>query len=106
MNLLFSPTDTKAVYTKSTSIARPSVSSAIPTVVVDVGLGSSGEYATITEYSCFVVGPITYQEIRIGSRSSEVTDSQMTDIEQSLTDAGLTYHLKNVEHPSTCEYNV
>jgi hypothetical protein len=105
MMLQYTPTDTKAVYTKTTSMGV-STASAIPTVVMDIGLNSDGSYATITEYSCFVAGPVTYQEIRVGSRTPVISEEAMAAIETTLTEAGLDYRLKYVTQSADCEYNV
>ena len=103
MTLLYTSTDLTAVYTKATTFAPEF---AIPYVVVDVSVEKDGQYSTITEYSCTTVGPITYQEIRIGSRSRNISDESMAAIETTLTDLGLRYHLTYVDHPPSCSYNV
>ena len=58
------------------------------------------------QYACFTVGPITYNEIRIGSRSPSMSDDELAEKEKVLADQGIEYReLKVVDHEG-CQYDI
>ena len=58
------------------------------------------------QYACFTVGPITYKEIRIGSRSPTMSEEMLAEKEKVLADQGIEYReLKVVDHTG-CEYDI
>mmetsp|Transcript_32613 Transcript_32613/g.54557 ORF Transcript_32613/g.54557 Transcript_32613/m.54557 type:complete len:169 (+) Transcript_32613:215-721(+) len=119
MNLLYTHTDVSAIYTKALSgpddtetldsfsqRLKVKVGFQIPTVVVDVMVNpEDGSYETLIEYACFQVGPITYEEIRLGSRTPTVTDATMKAMEMTLQDVGIEYRRLNyVDQKKSCKY--
>lgn len=88
-------------YMKKTPFAK------FPVVVVDVTLADSGgdEYSTITEYLCSEIGPVKYEEIRIGSRDPSISDEKLERILSVLEDQGIdTNGIKYVDQSEDCKY--
>mmetsp|Transcript_15367 Transcript_15367/g.28935 ORF Transcript_15367/g.28935 Transcript_15367/m.28935 type:complete len:203 (+) Transcript_15367:67-675(+) len=96
-----------AVYTKKIDKGDDGFGPPISSVVVDVTLSADGTtYESMTEYACFTVGSITYNEIRIGSRSPSMSDEELAEKEKVLADQGIQYReLKVVDH-NGCEYDI
>jgi lipocalin len=104
ISLFFEHTATSALYGKYLDKSFAS-STKMPTVVVDVTVNSDGSYETITEYTCFQAGPLTYEEIKIGARTPQVSDETMKELEQVVRDAGIKFDtLKYVDHTG-CSYD-
>ena len=58
-----------------------------------------GEYATLSEYLCYQIGPIEYVEIRISTRSASVTQEEMEEMEEVVRGVGIEYdNLTYVDH--------
>lgn len=111
-NLLYSSTSNAGVYTKA--LSRPARMSAIealrigkgiPTVVVDVTVNTDGSYETLTEYACYEMGPVTYEEIRLGARTPTVSSATLLSMENVLRDQGVDFkHLRTVDQSANCTY--
>lgn len=107
MNLYYAATDVLGFYNKHTGtseILKAQDDGDIPIVIMDALLNSDGSYRAVSEYACFQVGPIVYQEIRVGSRTPTLSSEDIAQLTKPLDDAGVKYTLKNVEHTSECEY--
>lgn len=75
-----------------------------PCAVVDATTARDGSYETISEYLCYTIGPITYREIRILSRSNTMGSAQLLKLENNLHNLGIPFKaLRNVDH-SNCTY--
>lgn len=76
----------------------------LPCAVVDATVARDGSYETISEYLCYTVGPITYREIRILSRSNTMGSAQLLKLENNLHSLGVPFKvLRQVDH-SNCTY--
>lgn len=80
-----------------------------PFVVVDVGVNetTSAEqsYDSLIEYSCSKIGPVIYEEIRIGARTPDIPEESLNEMLSILEDAGIdTNGIKYVEHTPECQY--
>lgn len=78
----------------------------IQNVIVDAILGSDGTYEYISEYACFAIGPITYKEIRIGSRNPSISNTNLLQMEKTIKDLGIEYKKLNVVNHDGCEYDI
>lgn len=122
MNLKYSHTEDIAIYKKAVTLKDSTSNSdydsnvnyltvlkkgfSIPTVVVDfINDESDNSYKVITEYSCYSVGPIAYQEIRIGSREPTISDEDMKTVVDSLESVGInTNRIKAAKQSDICVY--
>jgi hypothetical protein len=79
----------------------------VPTVVVDVTTGQDGMYDTISEYSCYQIGPIVYEEIRLGSRTPTMSEEQKDSMVAVLEAQGIdTSRLKQADQNADCDYSM
>mmetsp|Transcript_66866 Transcript_66866/g.184403 ORF Transcript_66866/g.184403 Transcript_66866/m.184403 type:complete len:233 (+) Transcript_66866:265-963(+) len=71
-----------------------------PSVVVDAVLSDDGtEYTSLSEYLCYMIGPIEYVEIRIATRGVSVTNDELEEMEDVLRGVGIQYdNLTYVDH--------
>ena len=75
-----------------------------PSVIVDVT--SSDDYATydsITEYLCYSLAGIEYEEVRVGARLPAMDAAKLQTIEDSLVSAGVTCKVSLADQ-SDCVY--
>jgi hypothetical protein len=97
----FEDTETAGVYMKYMG----SSDVGMPTVVVDVTLSQDGlMYETVTEYTCYADGIKTYEEIKIGARTSSVSASTMASLEDTLHKQGIEYDTLTYVDQENCVY--
>jgi hypothetical protein len=78
-----------------------------PTVIVDATLNQDGtSYETLIEYLCFEVGPVTYEEIRLGARTPTVSKEVLDRMIQTLANAGLSTNSLTYVNHNNCEYDI
>lgn len=77
-----------------------------PSVVVDVTESRDGQrYETVSEFLCYSIGPVSYREIRIGSRSPSMSDSQLLHLENVMRSLGVPFKaLRRAVQDSNCTY--
>lgn len=77
-----------------------------PSVVVDVTESRDGQrYETVSEFLCYRIGPVSYKEIRIGSRSPSMSDSQLLHLENVMRSLGVPFKaLRRAVQDGNCSY--
>jgi hypothetical protein len=74
-------------------------------LIIDIILSISGCYFYL-QYACFTIGPITYKEIRIGSRSPAMSADELAEKEEVLAKQGVEYRELKVVDQSGCQYDI
>ena len=102
-SVFFESTDVPGVYMKYMG----SSATALPTVVVDVTLGTDGSYETVTEYTCYADGAKPpYEEIKIGARTPSVSADVMSGIVKTLNGVGIETDSLIYVDQEGCEYAI
>ena len=99
--------DDKGLYTKYLEGNEDTLT--LPTVVVDVVVGSDGQYSTMTEYTCKEVGGVqATTELRFSSRSKSLDAATLQSMKDVAIAAGVPASTVNgvtvVDH-SKCKGN-
>jgi len=95
------------VYTKKVDKGDDGFGPPISSVIVDATLSADGKtYSSLTEYACYTVGPITYKEIRIGSRSPTMSKQDLANKEKILAQQGVEYNELQVVDHTGCKYEI
>ena len=63
----------------------------LPTVIVDVQIGSDGNYEYLTEYTCYdIVGGVHVEELRFSSRHEEIASGVLAKMQEVAIAQGIS----------------
>ena len=74
-----------------------------PSVVIDFTVDAKGEYSTLTEYLCYNIGGVSYEEVTVGSRQPTISTVSLASIKAMLIAKGIVVPLKEVNQTG-CSY--
>jgi hypothetical protein len=75
-----------------------------PSAVVDFTQAKNGDYNTISEYLCYSLNGLVYQEIRILSKSPTISQVELLALEANLKSLGLSFKTLRVADQTNCTY--
>lgn len=99
LNLFYADTPDQGVYNRFADY--PKINQFLfPSVIVDATVSKDGQsYSILSEFLCYEVGPVTYQEIRVGSREKTISTLDLLAAEKTLRDLGIEFkNLQKVDH--------